>query len=57
VLTKEGIHILANVIIVDPMQVDLLPWSCVTQKFVTFDALKPRKRATAIDTPLISSFF
>jgi hypothetical protein len=25
VLTKEGIHILANVIIVDPMQVDLLP--------------------------------
>jgi hypothetical protein len=37
-LTKDGIHTLANVFIVDPTQVDLLPQSCATQGFVAFDA-------------------
>ncbi len=37
VFNKNGIRILADVVIVDPMRVDLLPWSCATQRFATSD--------------------
>jgi hypothetical protein len=37
VLTKDGIHILVDIVIVDSMRTDLRPWSCATQGFVTFD--------------------
>jgi hypothetical protein len=33
VLIKNGIRTLTNIIIVDPMQMDLLPWSCSTKGF------------------------
>jgi hypothetical protein len=32
--TKNDIRILANIVIVDPTQADLLPQSCKTQGFV-----------------------
>jgi hypothetical protein len=32
-LTKDGICTLAKIVSVDPMQVDLLPRSCATQRF------------------------
>jgi hypothetical protein len=54
-LTKDGIIILTDVIIVDPMYVDLLSWSCTTQKFVAFDVAQVKKRSTATNGPLINS--
>jgi hypothetical protein len=37
VLNKDGIHTLADVVIVDPMRVDLFSQSCATQRFATFN--------------------
>jgi hypothetical protein len=36
--TKDGIRTLADIVIVDPTQVDLLPRSCTTQNFATSNA-------------------
>jgi len=44
VLTKDGIRTLANVVIVDPTQADLLPQSCAIQGFVTFNAAQAKER-------------
>jgi len=44
VLTKNGIHTLANVIIVDPTQAYLFPRSCTTQKFVASNAIQAKER-------------
>jgi hypothetical protein len=35
VFTKDEIHTLANVVIANPTHVDLLLWSCITQRFAT----------------------
>jgi len=43
--TINGICILADVVIVDPMQMDLLPWFCATQRFVTFNAPQAKERS------------
>jgi hypothetical protein len=45
VLTKNGIHTLADVISADPMQVDLFPQSCATLGFVTSDAAQTKERS------------
>jgi len=38
-------HTLVNVVIVDPMQVDLLLWSCATQGFVTSDGTQAKEKS------------
>jgi hypothetical protein len=42
VLTKDGIHTLVDVVIVNPTQVDLLLRSCTTQGFFAFDVTKTK---------------
>jgi len=44
VLTKNGNITLIDVVIVDPMQVDLLPQSYTTQIFTTFNAVQAKER-------------
>ncbi len=44
VFTKDGICTLTNIVIVDPTQIDLLPWSYAIQGFVTFDATQAKER-------------
>jgi len=45
VLTKDGIRTLTNVVIVDPMQADLFPQSCVIQGFVSSDTTQAKERS------------
>jgi hypothetical protein len=42
-LTKDGIHTLADIVIVDPTWVDLFPWSYATQGFVNFDVTQAKE--------------
>jgi hypothetical protein len=44
VLTKDDIHTLADVVIADPTQIDLLLESCVIQGYVAFDAVQAKER-------------
>jgi hypothetical protein len=44
-LTKDGIHTLADVIIVDLIRTDLLPQSCAIQGFATFDVAETKERS------------
>jgi hypothetical protein len=44
VFTKDGIRTLADVVIVDPTQAYLLPRSCTTQGFPTFDVAQAKER-------------
>ncbi len=44
VLTKDEIHTLADIVIVDRTRVNLLPQSCTTQGFVAFDAAQAKER-------------
>jgi hypothetical protein len=41
--TKDGIHTLVDIIITNPMHVDLLPQSCTTQRFVASDGAQAKK--------------
>jgi hypothetical protein len=43
-LTKDGIHTLANFVIVDLTQAYLLPQSCVTQGFITSNVVQAKER-------------
>ncbi len=45
VLTKDGIHTLVNIIIIDPTQAYLLPQSCTTQRFITFNVTQIKERS------------
>jgi hypothetical protein len=45
VLIKNGIRTLANVVIVDPTQMNLLPRSYTTQGFVASDAVEAKERS------------
>jgi len=45
VLTKDGICTLANIVITNPMQMDLFPWSCIIQGFATLDATQVKERS------------
>jgi hypothetical protein len=40
VLTRDGIRILVDVVIANRTRAYLLPWSCATQEFVTFDVVQ-----------------
>jgi hypothetical protein len=44
VLTKNGICTLIDIVIADPMQVDLLPQSCTIQGFTTFDMAQAKEK-------------
>jgi hypothetical protein len=55
VFTKDGIHTLANVVIIDLMWVDLFPQFCATQRFVASNVVQTKKRTIVNDTPLINS--
>jgi hypothetical protein len=44
-LTKDGIRTLVNIVIANPMHVDLLPQSCTTQGFAAFDVVQVKKRS------------
>jgi hypothetical protein len=43
--TKYGICTLSDIVIADLMWLDLLPWSCTTQRFVAFDATQAKERS------------
>jgi hypothetical protein len=43
VLTKNDIHTLTNVVIMDATWMDLLSWSCAIQGFVAFDATQAKE--------------
>ncbi len=43
--TKDNIRALGDIVIVDPMQVDLLPQFCAIQGFVTFDVTQANERS------------
>jgi len=44
-LTKNGIHILIDVVIRGLIRTDLFPRSCAIQGFVTFDATQAKERS------------
>jgi hypothetical protein len=43
VLTINDIYILANIVIANSMWMDLLPWCCTTQRFVTFNVIQAKE--------------
>jgi hypothetical protein len=43
--TKDGIRTLADVVIIDPMRVDLFPQSCAIQRFVVSNVAQTKKRS------------
>jgi hypothetical protein len=45
VLTKYGIHTLADIVIVDPTQVDSLAQSCTIQRFTTSNATQAKEKS------------
>jgi hypothetical protein len=45
VFTKDGIHTLVNVVIVNPTRADLLPRSCTTQGLVASDATQAKEKS------------
>jgi hypothetical protein len=47
VLTKNGLHTFADVVIIDPTCVDLLLRSCTTQGFATSDIVQVKERVQA----------
>jgi hypothetical protein len=44
VFTKDGIHTLANIVIIDPTRVDLFLQSCTIQGLATFDAAQAKEK-------------
>ncbi len=42
-LTKDDIHTLINIVIVDLMRVDLFPYSYITQGFVVLDLAQAKE--------------
>jgi hypothetical protein len=55
--TKNGIHTLASVIIVNPTQANLFPQFAQLKDLMSLMQLKLKKGFIVIDTPLISSSF
>jgi hypothetical protein len=56
VLTQYDIYTLANIVIVDPMWMDLFPWSCVTQGFATSDANQAKEKSYSNQHPINQLF-
>jgi hypothetical protein len=42
-LTKDDIHTLVDVVIIDPMWTNLLFWFCTIQGFVAFDVIQVKE--------------
>jgi hypothetical protein len=42
-LTKHNIRIVIDIVIINPTRVNLLPQSCATQGFATFDVAQAKK--------------
>jgi hypothetical protein len=56
--SQDGIHTLANFVIVNSTHVDLFPQSCNTQGLVASNATQAKKkRAITTNTPPINSSF
>ncbi len=51
VLAKDGIHTLVNIIIANPMNVNLFLQSCATQGFIAFNAIQTKKKNYCDQTP------
>jgi len=45
VLTKYGIQTLTDIVIIDPTRAHFLPWSCITQGFVTSNVVQTKERS------------
>jgi hypothetical protein len=43
--TKDGIHTLVNVVVIDPTHVDLLPRSCTTQGILASNVIQAKERS------------
>jgi hypothetical protein len=43
--TKDDIHTIVDIVIINPMRIGSLPQSCATQGFVTFGAAQAKKRS------------
>jgi hypothetical protein len=54
-LTKDGIHTLVDVIIIDPTRANLLPSSCEAQIFAAIDAVQAKAKSYMTNTPLMNS--
>jgi hypothetical protein len=54
--TKDGIHILINVVICDSTCVDLFLWSCTTQKFIASNVTQIKEKNYYNQHP-INQFF
>jgi hypothetical protein len=52
VFTKDGIHTLTDVVIVDQTRMDLFLRSCVTQGFVAFDLTQAKERSYRNQQPI-----
>jgi len=57
VFTKNGICILIDVVIANLTWMDLFCWSCATRRFIASKVIQTKKRAIAINTPLIISIW
>ncbi len=44
-LTKDGLHTLVDIVIVNPTCVDLFPQSCTTQGFATSNIAQAKERS------------
>ncbi len=51
-LTKDGIHTLVDVVIVDPTWIDLFCWSYITWGFVTFEATQAKEKGHCDQHPI-----
>jgi hypothetical protein len=56
VFIKYDIHTLANIVIANPMQMDLFPWSCVTQGFATSNANQAKENSYCNQHPINQLF-
>jgi hypothetical protein len=45
IFTKDEIYTLFNIVIVDLTRVNLFIWSCVIQKFTTFNVTQAKKKS------------
>jgi len=57
VITKDGICTLVDLVIVDPMHVDLFPRFHITQEFATSNAAQAKKRSYHNQHPIDQFFF
>jgi hypothetical protein len=56
VFTKDGICTLADIVIVDPTQMDLLPQFCAIQRFATSNVIQAKEKNYCNQHP-IDQFF